>query len=88
VPGVQVEPAKEAAMFFIRPFKQKEPYRVGHGGYVSEFSQFLDSFLELHPEVPEDQRRGWYIWWDKDVDLKEEELEKSDSVPTPGYYYR
>ena len=30
-------------------------------GYVSDFDQFLHSYLDQHPEVLEDRQRGWYI---------------------------
>lgn len=62
-------------------------YRVGHGGYVSEFDQFLDRFLRQHPEVPEDQQRGWYIWWDHRVDLDELDKQREDSVAVKPYSY-
>ncbi|HAT29847.1 MAG TPA: DUF3460 domain-containing protein [Janthinobacterium sp.] len=62
-------------------------YRPGHAGYVSEFTQFLDRYIEKHPDVVEDQRRGWYIYWDHAVDLKQLEEAEKDSVPTPPYYY-
>ena len=26
-------------------------YRIRHGGYVSEFDQFIDDFMADHPEV-------------------------------------
>lgn len=28
-----------------------------------EFMEFMDSFLSAHPEVIEDQKRGWDIYW-------------------------
>lgn len=66
--------------------KQQE-YRVGHAGYVSEFEQFMDKFLGQHPEVVQDQRNGWYIFWNHKADL--EELKKADesNVPMKGYEY-
>ena len=62
-------------------------YRIGHAGYVSEFDQFLDTFLARHPDVGQDQRRGWYIWWDQQVDLKEWERQRQDAVPAKSYQY-
>lgn len=56
-------------------------------GYVSEFEQFLDSYKHSHPDVEEDQQRGWYIWWDHSVDLAELERARRDKVPTAPYYY-
>lgn len=38
-----------------------------------EFMDFMDAFLKRHPEVVEDQKRGWDIYWNpRKVD--EEEL--------------
>ena len=64
-----------------------EKYRIGHGGYVSEFDQFLNSYLKQHPEVEEDQMRGWYIWWDRRLNLDELEKERKDTVPAKPYQY-
>lgn len=66
---------------------KRQEYRVGHAGYVSEFEQFMDQFLGQHPEVVQDQRKGWYIFWNHKADL--EELKKTDqnSVPMKGYEY-
>jgi hypothetical protein len=55
--------------------------------YVSEFDAFFGKLLDEHPELVEDQRRGWNIWWDHKVDLEAERLARTDAVPTPAYYY-
>jgi hypothetical protein len=55
--------------------------------YESDFEQFIKQFLAEHPEVVEDQKRGWYIYWDRQVDpvaLKEAE---EDSVPFDTYEF-
>jgi hypothetical protein len=54
-------------------------------GYVSEFSSFLDGFKATHPEVVEDQRRGWYIYWDRRVDFAELEHTLKDNLPYTPY---
>lgn len=36
--------------------------------YVSEFTQFMNGYLQAHPAVKKDQMRGWYIYWDHHVD--------------------
>lgn len=68
------------------PVKQ-QCYRVGHAGYVSEFGQYIDKFLVDHPEVIADQRKGWDIFWDHNVDLEELKKAADDSAPATGYYY-
>lgn len=57
--------------------------------YVSDFEKFMGRFLEAHPEVEEDQRRGRLIYWDHKVDLAALEKAEEDSVPEDGYgfYY-
>lgn len=62
-------------------------YGPGREEYRSEFTNFMDGYLREHPEVVDDQRHGWYIWWDHDVDLAEEQKARRDSVPLPPYYY-
>ncbi len=57
------------------------------GGYVSEFTQFMDQYLAEHPEEIQEQRRGWAIWWNRPVDFEEVKKAAEDSVPTDGYYY-
>jgi hypothetical protein len=37
--------------------------------------------------VEKDQQYGWYMLWDKHVDLKAIEKEHQDSVPVKSYYY-
>lgn len=66
---------------------KQQPYRVGHGGYVSEFDQFLGAFLASHPRVEPDQRKGWYLLWDHKVDLGELDKERQDAVPVHSYVY-
>ena len=56
-------------------------------GYVSEFEQFLDQYKQTHPNVEADQRRGWNIWWDHNLDLTEVDRARQDSVPVSPYYY-
>lgn len=60
---------------------------VKYQGYVSEFDQFLHGFLNQHPEVEEDQQRGWHIWWDHRLDLDELDKQRADSVPAKPYQY-
>jgi hypothetical protein len=55
--------------------------------YVSDFSRFMDGFLEAHPEAREDQRRGRALYWDHRINLEEQEKLAADSVPADGYYY-
>lgn len=53
--------------------------------YISEFGQFMDQFLEQHPEVIVDQRKGWKIFWDKKVNFSELDDLKEGSIPMKPY---
>lgn len=53
--------------------------------YVSEFTQFIDQFVEEHPEVVEDQRVGRALYWDKKLDLAEQEKAEQAEEPGDGY---
>ncbi len=55
--------------------------------YVSDFTRFMDGFLEDHPEVAVDQKRGWGIWWERLVDLRERERIEADTVRRTPYSY-
>jgi hypothetical protein len=79
----QVKAAEEGGIMNAKPVK----YRIRHGGYVSEFDHFIDDFMVQHPAVEADQRRGWYIWWDHRVDLKDLEKQHGDAVPVKSYQY-
>jgi len=54
-------------------------------GYVSEFTQFMNQYLAKHPEVVEDQKRGWGIFWDRKVDRAAIKKAEEDSVPDDSY---
>lgn len=62
-------------------------YRPFGGGYVSDFEQFMNRFIAEHPEVEQDRRRGWSIWWDHRVDLDELDKQRADQVPEKPYHY-
>ena len=53
--------------------------------YVSEFTVFMNGYLQAHPEVVEDQRRGWSIYWNHEVDFEELKEAEEDHVPDDGY---
>lgn len=63
------------------------PLAYRRSGYVSDFTRFIDGYLQTHPEVRESQCRGWRIWWEHPPKLRELELVQADSVPEPPYHY-
>ena len=56
--------------------------------YVSETTQFLQAFLQQHPEVVEDQKRGRALWWDKPQDASEQAQFQEARVPQQAYVYQ
>lgn len=68
-------------------FRSRSSDRRLDPDYVSEFTRFMDEFMASHPEQQREQRKGWRIYWDQNVDLHALEEEREDSVPTPAYYY-
>lgn len=62
-------------------------YGPGRMAYRSEFTRFLDSYLQAHPEVVRDQQLGWRLWWERPVKPKELERAQRDEVPQSPYYY-
>lgn len=63
-------------------------YRPYAGGYVSDYEQFLNGYLEQHPEVQEDRQHGWSIWWDQRLDLAEMDRQRESEVPAKPYRYQ
>lgn len=54
-------------------------------GYVSEFTRFMDHYLDDHPEVVADIKVGRRIYWDKLVDLKDLAKAEQDQVADDCY---
>ena len=57
------------------------------GGYVSEFTRFIDAYLQAHPEVQASKRQGWRIYWERPVNVDEQQRSGKDAVPEPPYHY-
>jgi hypothetical protein len=57
--------------------------------YVSEHTRFIRAFLEQRPDVPEKQREGREIWWDKrPEDLAQQERMDEGRVHQQAYVYQ
>ena len=55
--------------------------------YVSEFTRFMETYMDKHPEERRKQAEGWSLLWDKRFDVDAELKRVSNEVVTPGYYY-
>jgi hypothetical protein len=53
--------------------------------YVSEFTDFMNQYLAEHPEVVEEQRRGWASFWQRKAELRMPETTKVDQAPDDSY---
>ncbi len=74
--------------FFRKLFhieSNKQPACKIDRGYVSEYTHFIDRFLEEHPEVLLEQHDGRLLYWDKRVDLVALEKAEQDRVSDDGY---
>lgn len=53
--------------------------------YVSEFTEFIDGYLKAHPEVVEDQKHGWDIYWNPKMDPAALRKAQEDFVTDDSY---
>lgn len=73
--------------FLSRLFRKEGDSPIHHvdRAFVSEYTQFIEHYLEEHPEVVADQHDGRLIYWDKKVDLEAQKKAEMDAVPDDGY---
>lgn len=56
--------------------------------YVSEYTQFMRTWLQQHPEELDVQKSGRLLWWDRAPrDLAEQQRQAAAKVPQKPYYY-
>lgn len=56
--------------------------------YQSEFTQFIDQWLDQHPEQREEQKKGRALWWDKPQDLETQKIYQAATVEQKPYPYQ
>jgi len=56
-------------------------------GYVSDFSKFMNQYLEEHPEVVEEKKRGWASFWQRKTEIRAPEITKDDIAQDDSYGY-
>lgn len=57
--------------------------------YESEFTQFINAFLEKNPDVAQGQLEGRALLWDKaPLDMDERRREEASSVKPKAYPYQ
>ncbi|MDO6388244.1 MULTISPECIES: DUF3460 family protein [Uliginosibacterium] len=55
--------------------------------YVSEFTQFMNSWLEQHPEELQEKQKGRALWWDKPQAPAEQQANAESKVAQKAYPY-
>jgi len=55
--------------------------------YVSEFTKFMKQYLDEHPEVIEEQKRGWASFWQRKAEIHAPGKSKDDIAPDDSYGY-
>lgn len=55
--------------------------------YQSDFTQFINGFLQQHPEVDEQRRQLRLTWWDRPQDLDDLRRWRESRVPQKPYVY-
>ena len=56
--------------------------------YESEHTRFIRELMQKQPDLPEKQREGRAIWWDKTPrELADEVAMDRSRVPLAGYVY-
>ena len=55
--------------------------------YESDITKFMREFLEKNPEVASERARNRATWWDKTLDLNEQEAFRRAREAKKGYAY-
>lgn len=69
----------------LHPESRNQAPGVMDRSYVSDYTRFIDQFIQGHPDVLEEQRSGRLLYWDKRVDLVAQKKAETDTVPCDGY---
>lgn len=56
--------------------------------YQSDFTRFINGFLEQNPQVDSQRRELRLTWWDRKLDLDEQRRFKEARVPQKPYVYQ
>lgn len=56
--------------------------------YVSEFTKFINGWLDEHPDACEEQKKGRALWWDKPQDPAVQAANRDSRVAQKPYPYQ
>jgi hypothetical protein len=55
--------------------------------YVSDHTRFIQELMKQKPHLADEQRKSRAIWWDREVDLEEQQRYREAKVPQSAYAY-
>lgn len=56
--------------------------------YESDITKMIRELLDKKPEIVEEQRKGRAMWWDKKLDLTDQQRYAASKVRQKGYVYQ
>jgi hypothetical protein len=56
--------------------------------YQSDFTKFINTYLQQHPEVESQREPLRLTWWDRQLDLDEVRRWNASKVPQKPYVYQ
>jgi hypothetical protein len=56
--------------------------------YVSDFTKFINAWMEQHPEEREEQKKSRALWWDKPQNAAEQEAARASKIAQKPYPYQ
>lgn len=56
--------------------------------YQSDFTKFMNEYLEKNPQVDTERRELRLTWWDREVSLDDQARWKASRVPQKPYVYQ
>jgi hypothetical protein len=56
--------------------------------YVSDHTKFMRELMQQNPALAEAQQKGRATWWDKPVDLAEQQRFQQSRQLQPSYVYQ
>ena len=55
--------------------------------YVSDFTKFINNWLDTHPEERTEQQKGRALWWDKPQEPAVQQANAESKVAQKPYPY-
>jgi hypothetical protein len=56
--------------------------------YESEVTRMMRELIGQKPQIVQEQRKGRQMWWDKKLDLEEQQRFRAARVGQKGYVYQ